>query len=67
MRLQSMAYAGDRIMDMETAAAVTEAMELTGMIIMTTGITDMAGAMTVSYTHLDVYKRQGFWLYRTIR
>lgn len=32
-----MAYAGDRIMDMETAAAVTEAMELTGMIIMTTG------------------------------
>ena len=46
MLLQSMAYAGDRIMDMETAAAVTEAMELTGMIIMTTGITDMAGAMT---------------------
>ena len=46
MRLQSMAYAGDSIMDMETAAAVTEAMELTGMIIMTTGITDMAGAMT---------------------
>ena len=45
MRLQSMAYAGNRIMDMETAAAVTEVMELTGMIIMTTGITDMAGAM----------------------
>ena len=45
MKLQSMAYAGNRIMDMETAAAVTEVMELTGMIIMTTGITDMAGAM----------------------
>ena len=46
MRLQSMAYAGNRIMDMETAAAVTEVMELMGMIIMTTGITDTAEAMT---------------------
>mgnify|MGYP004698990241 CR=1 FL=1 len=46
MKLQSMAYAGDRIMDMETAAAVTETTEITGMIIMTTGITDTAEAMT---------------------
>ena len=46
MKLQSMAYAGDRIMDMETAAAVTEVTGLMGMVIMTTGITDMAGAMT---------------------
>ena len=46
MKLQSMAYAGNRIMDMETAAAVTEVMELMGMIIMTMDITDTAGAMT---------------------